>query len=37
MVVMVGKDGKITDLEVRDVSTLLLADLIAQARPPGEN
>jgi hypothetical protein len=37
MVVMVRKDVKITDLEVRDASTLLLADRIAQARPPREN
>jgi uncharacterized protein YuzE len=35
MVVMDWKDGKITGLEVLDASSLLHADLIAQARPPG--
>jgi hypothetical protein len=37
MVVMGWNDGKTADLEVLDASTLLLADLTAQARPPLEN
>ena len=36
MVIMDWKDGKITGLEVLDASAVLHADLIAQARPPGE-
>ena len=37
MVVMDWKDGKITGLEVLGASSLLHADLIAQARPPGSS
>ena len=36
-VVMDWKDGKITGLEILDASTVLHADLIAQARQPGPN
>jgi hypothetical protein len=36
MVVMDWKDGKITGLEVLDASALLHADLLAQARRPGQ-
>jgi uncharacterized protein YuzE len=34
-VVMDWKDGKIVGLEVLNASSLLHADLLAQARPPG--
>ena len=36
-VVMDWKDGKITGLEILDASTVLHADLLAQARQPGPN